>query len=297
MTGVQTCALPISGLFQLTAAGRELCEIARTSLTRLRDFERHRSGGTIEIHLGAGESILVWLLLPRLGEMLAIEPKVVLTLHNLRSDETLRRLREGRLDFGILRTPPKLPSLKSLALRSVEYALFVPKPVAGKRRPHDLPGLLSKVPLALLEGTGEVNLAVAHWAEGQGVRLRTPLRCTSLIQVAEAVKRLGMAAVLPTWAESTFEAGSTVRIELPELHSLSPALRLVWSKRQGGIRPFLDRLARLIASCITDGLGVVEGRDAKKRVTVSGRKSPDFSYPTKAHSRRPRIHEESELGV
>ena len=239
------------GLFRLTAAGCELSEIARTTLTRLDDLERRGAGRPVEVHLGAGESVLVWMVLPRLGELLASEPAVVLTLHNLQSEEILRRLRDGRLDFGILRRTPTQAGLKSVALKPVEYALFAPRNPVSTRRPLDPQELLSKVPLALLEGTGESNQALANWAEVQGVALQTRLRCTSLLQAAEAVKRLGMAAVLPTWAESAFAAGSVARLELPALQSLRGPLQLVWSKRQGAVRTFLARMAKAISTSLT----------------------------------------------
>lgn len=239
------------GLFRLTAAGRELSEIARTALTRLDDFERRCAGKPVEVHLGAGESVLVWMLLPRLGGLLASEPAVVLTLHNLQSDEILRRLCDGRLDFGILRRTPTQAGLKSVLLKPVEYALFVPQTLVSRRQPTKLHELLSKAPLALLEGSGGLNQALADWAEAQSVGFHTRLRCTSLLQAAEAVKRLGMAAILPTWAESTFTAGSVVRLELPGLQSLRAPLQLVWSKRQGAVRTFLTRMAKTISASLT----------------------------------------------
>jgi len=239
------------GLFRLTAAGCELSEIARTTLTRLDDLERRGAGRPVEVHLGAGESVLVWMVLPRLGELLASEPAMVLTLHNLQSEEILKRLRDGRLDFGILRRTPTQAGLKSVALKPVEYALFAPRSLVSKRQPIDPQELLSKAPLALLEGNSELNQALTDWAEAQGVNLQTRLRCTSLLQAAEAVKRLGMAAVLPTWAESAFTAGTVVRLELPALQSLRAPLQLVWSKRQGAVRTFLARMAKAIGTSLT----------------------------------------------
>jgi DNA-binding transcriptional LysR family regulator len=158
------------------------------------------------------------------------------------------RLRDGRLDFGILRRQSIQPGLKSLTLKSVRYALFLPTHLAGTHSTDDVAASLGKVSFAMLEGTAEINTALAQWAETQGVRVQAPLRCTSLIQVAEAVKQLGMAAVLPTWAESALDPQRVVRFELPSLTKLGAPMRLVWSKRQSGVRTFLDRLAKLIES-------------------------------------------------
>ena len=232
------------GVFRLTTDGRMLLEVARGALTRLEDFERHCAGQLTEVHLGAGESVLVWLLMPRLGLLLASEAKVAFTLHNLQSDEIVTRLRDGRLDFGILRRADVGAGLESVALGRVSYALFVPESalVRGPREP--LRRLLARLPLAVLEGGGAVHETLAAWAAGHGVTLNIRLRCTSLVQAAAAVGQLGMAAVLPTWAASAFAPGQVIQVRLSFLSSLEAPLRLVWSKRQLGVRPFLEGVAK-----------------------------------------------------
>ena len=74
------------GVFRLTAAGRTLIDIARPSLIQLEDFERRCGGQSTEVHIGAGESVLVWLLTPKLKPLLAADSMLVLTLHNLQSE-------------------------------------------------------------------------------------------------------------------------------------------------------------------------------------------------------------------
>jgi len=244
------------GAFQLTAAGTTLLEIARGALTRLGDFERQCAGRSTEVHLGAGESVLVWLAVPRLGPLLASVPSgpsgptVAFTLHNLQSEEIVTRLRDGRLDFGILRQAEVGVGLESLTLGRVSYALFVPgsAPKCGSREP--LRRLLNRLPLAVLEGGGAVHDALAAWAAEHQVELNIRLRCSSLVQVAAAVARLGVAAVLPTWAAVAFAAGEVTRVQASFLSQLEVPLRLAWSKRQFGLRPFLDGLAREIGQLL-----------------------------------------------
>jgi DNA-binding transcriptional LysR family regulator len=95
-----------------------------------------------------------------------------------------------------------------------------------------------------LEGGGAVHEALAAWAAEHGVTLNIRLRCTSLVQAAAAVGQPGMAAVLPVWAASAFAPGEVSQVRLPFLSSLETPLRLVWSKRQLGVRPFLANLAK-----------------------------------------------------
>lgn len=238
------------GVFRLTAAGRGLVEIARPALTRLEDFERRCRDGKTEIHLGAGESVLVWLVTPRLKTLLTGNPQLALTLHNLQSEDITARLRDGRLDFGILRRAALPAGLVHLPLGDVEQAAFVPRAALGKGRAPSAARLLGQAPLALLEGSNAVNTALLDWASANGVGLDVRLRCTSLVQVAAAVMQLGMAAVLPTWAAAAFPPGRVMRLDLPELQSLTVPLHLVWSQRQVAVRPFLGGLAKALAGAL-----------------------------------------------
>lgn len=240
------------GAFRLTATGRTLLEIARGALTRLEDFERHCAGALTEVHIGAGESVLVWLLTPRLGRLLEAEPPVAFTLHNLQSEEIVTRLRDGRLDFGILRQADVGAGLESQTLGCVSYALFVPESALARGPREPVRRLLSRLPLAVLEGGGAVQDTLAAWTARHGVAMNIRLRCTSLVQAAAVVARLGLASVLPTWAAAAFAPGQVTQVRLPFLNPLQVPLRLAWTKRQLGVRPFLDRLAKEIGHVLAD---------------------------------------------
>jgi DNA-binding transcriptional LysR family regulator len=241
------------GMYRLTVAGRELRDLARETLARLGDFERRCAGQPMEIHLGAGEAILVWLLLPRLKTVLGESSRVVLTLHNLRSEDILARLREGRLDFGILRRPALPGGLRSAALPPVDYALFVSKTKVPKSSPVSAAKLLSRLPFACLEGNSELNQALTDLAAAEGKPFEVGVRCTSLPQVAEAVRHLGFAAVLPVWAESAFAPGEVVKLDLSISKSPRTPLRLAWSKRQEATRPEIARIAQVIVRQLSGG--------------------------------------------
>lgn len=238
------------GLFRLTAAGRALLDIARPALTRLGDFQRRCEGEPTEVHLGAGESALVWLVTPRLKPLLDRHPGLAFTLHNLRSEDIAARLRDGRLDFGILRGTAVPAGCLALPANKADYALFVPRTAIPKAQPVTALQLLSRLPVASLEGSSSMSEALADWAAEQGLRLNVRVQCTSLLQAAAAVEHAGMAALLPVWAESALNPGRTTRVSLPALRTLNAPLRLVWSRRQAAIRPFLAGLAKDLASAL-----------------------------------------------
>jgi len=238
------------GVFRLTAAGRGLIEVARPALVRLEDFDRRCTAQLTEVHLGAGESVLVWLVSPRLRTLLDKDPNLGFTFHNLRSEEILTRLRQGRLDFGIVRCSTVGAGLTSAPLGKVEYALFMSAGATRKRRGTTAAQKLGQVPLVLLEGGGSVGDALTDWAASNRISLRVRLRCTSLVQAAAAVQDLGLAAVLPVWAEVAFAPGTTEHMSLPALRSVDAPLHLIWSKRQLGVRPVLVGLAKMLANTL-----------------------------------------------
>jgi len=132
----------------------------------------------------------------------------------------------------------------------VDHTLFVARSALPQRRSLSPEAVLARVPLALLEGSSDLSQAVADWAETRGVSLRPGLRCTSLLQASEAVKHLGMAAILPTWAELAFAPGEVTTLGLPGIQSLRAPLHLVWSKRQGVVRSFLAQVAKALCTSL-----------------------------------------------
>ena len=239
------------GVFRLTEAGQGLYDVARHALTQLDDFERRCNHQSADVHLGAGESTLVWLVVPRLQHVFAGAPRAAFTLHNLQSEEISARLRDGRLDFGILRRTADVGDSQSLPLGEVRYALFLPQRDLANGQAESLSRLLSRLPFAALEGNNAATQMLSKWTERRRGRLNIRLRCTSLVQVAAAVADLGMAAVLPCWCERAFTSRDVTRVELPALKSLATPLRLVWTRRQAAIRPFLGSLAKELAAALT----------------------------------------------
>jgi len=51
--------------------------------------------------VGFDESLIQWLLLPRLSGLAAAHPRLVFTFQNLKTDEILHRLLDGGVDFGV----------------------------------------------------------------------------------------------------------------------------------------------------------------------------------------------------
>jgi len=92
----------------------------------LEDFARGISAQPVEIALAAGESTLLWLVLPRLAKIRKQLPGVSWILQKLKTEEILERLADGRSDIGIVRSDALPKSLTGTPIGNLEFALFIP---------------------------------------------------------------------------------------------------------------------------------------------------------------------------
>jgi DNA-binding transcriptional LysR family regulator len=57
-------------VLKLTEKGERLAELAREQLRSLEDFRAECKGGTAGFTIGAGDSLIQWLVIPRLAQVL-----------------------------------------------------------------------------------------------------------------------------------------------------------------------------------------------------------------------------------
>src|SRR6059036_1387384 len=67
------------GPAELTDAGQRLYEIIGHTLSALEEFRLTCAGQPLELVIGAGESLIQWLLLPRLSGLAAAHPRLAVT--------------------------------------------------------------------------------------------------------------------------------------------------------------------------------------------------------------------------
>src|SRR6185503_14361179 len=85
-----------------TDAGKRLYEIVGHTLSALDEFRVTCAGQPIELVIGAGESLIQWLLLPRLSGLSAAHPRLAVTFQNMKTDPIVAGVLDGSLDFGVV---------------------------------------------------------------------------------------------------------------------------------------------------------------------------------------------------
>jgi DNA-binding transcriptional LysR family regulator len=222
----------------LTDAGRELARLARAHLLGLDDFKRTVRAQPQRISIAAGNSVLEWLLLPRLAELRARLPETVFEFHSRQTSDIAANLRDLTLDLGIVREDAVAALLKARRLIAVRYALFVPIALARGLTAANLEARLATLPLATSLG-GQFRDTLEAAARKAGSALRISIACASFTQAARAVKSGACAAVLPSLAAADFDSAKVREFPVPFLKQHTRQLCLAWNPRLIEVRPAL----------------------------------------------------------
>ncbi len=237
------------GPAELTDAGQRLYEIVGHTLSALEEFRLICAGQPLELTIGAGESLIQWLLLPRLLGLSVAHPRLTVTFQNLKTDEILEQVSDGALDFGVVSRLGSHRALVTAPLGKLEYRLFAAARLLPANERLKLSSeLLGQLPLAMLEGSTGLRQAIEEEAQRIGVKLHVRLRFSSYPQLAQAVANLDLAAIMPRLAEAAFEGKAVRAVSLPFLSALSRQVCLVWNRRVAEVRPAIAKYSRLLPS-------------------------------------------------
>jgi LysR family hydrogen peroxide-inducible transcriptional activator len=231
----------------LTDVGREIAERARAVLTevdQIKGIARRAcdpEAGTLR--LGIFPTLAPYLLphvVPMLREAF---PRLELLLVEEKTEVVLERLREGRLDAGILALPIHEDSMHTEFLFEEPFLLAVPEshPLA-RRKQLRLTDLANESLLLLEDGhcLRDQALDVCHLA---GAGERTGFRATSLETLRQMVAANVGITLLPTLAVKP-PVARVANVHLVEFHGHPPSRRIamVWRK-SSAMDSFLMRLA------------------------------------------------------
>ena len=231
----------------LTEAGQRLTLIAREYFSALSDFKTGCSGRPVEIVVGAGDSLIQWLLLPRLDEIRKRLPKARFKFVSLSTSESVKSLADGLVDFALVRRNAIAPPLQAIPLGAMRYSLFVPSALMIGRSPKVVLKSLHSLPLATLSGDGAFRGALAGAARKQSVSLNICLECSSFPMAARAVIKGNMAAILPSIAAVEILSSEITEIPAPFLHPFKRDLCLASNSRLARIRPALETARAVLA--------------------------------------------------
>jgi DNA-binding transcriptional LysR family regulator len=238
----------------LNEHGRRLAAVVREHFAGLRDFQCECRDQPVRYTLGAGDSILQWLVLPMMGTWIKAVPNSRLCLSNLRSDQIVEDLLHARLDFGIVRHGTAVEPLKQVSIGPLPYALFVPEALVPKAKRDDEPWMLRHLPWTTLASDASFLQRVTDAAAKQGLSFDVILEAESFPQAACAVATGAFAGVLPLAARADFTGQKMLVIEAPFLKTVERKLALVWHPRLLRIRPYAKAAAEWLGRNLREAL-------------------------------------------
>lgn len=233
-------------LLKLTPQGERLAELAREQLRSLDDFRAECRQESVAFTLGAGDSLIQWLVIPRLGKVIEAFPGTHFATENLRTNEIVQQLTEGRLDFGIIRKNAMAPGLKAVSLGVVSYVALVPDGMVRGKRKLTLRQVLAELPLASQTTDGQFASALREIARALDVPLAPALSCQSFPQNLAALRTGRFWAIVPEIAVRELPSGAAHRLTDPLLAQLDREAMLAWNPRLVRVRPNAARIATML---------------------------------------------------
>ena len=183
----------------LTPDGHRLANLAREHLQALDRFASDVAGKELTARIGAGDSIINWLLIPNEPDDELIR-RVHWHYFNLQAEDIKERLLDQRLDFGLIRDIDSRSRLKTQKLGQIENSLFVPTRLL-KDTSHCTPSnIVPLVPLALLDGYSTIRAAIEETCRKQDCIPNIRYECTAATQIATLIASGRAAGPLPAMA-------------------------------------------------------------------------------------------------
>lgn len=237
-------------LLKLTTQGEKLAELAREHLRSLDDFRAECRDESVAFTLGAGDSLIQWLVIPRLGDITRHFPGTRFATSNLRTNEIVQQITDCRVDFGIIRKNAVAPGLKSVSLGLVKYVALVPTPLWGRRKKLSLREFFTELPIATQTTDGQFTAQLREIVKSVDATLAPALACQSFPQTMAAIRSGRYAAIVPELALRDFPSGSVHQLEAEEIQTLSREAMLTWNPRLVRIRPNASKIAHRLQQAL-----------------------------------------------
>ena len=237
------------GRFQLTPEGRELFQMVQMQIGGLEELVRRWSNARVDLRIGAGESLLQWLIITALNQFERRCNNVTAVLHNLTNEKIEQWLLDGRLDLGFVREETSNRNFLRRSIAALQYRLFAPKTLLRRSRNKSAEAILQNVKIGLLDES-RISDALLAFARKHGFELDVCLRATSYIQLLQAVRASYCAAVLPAFARPQFSDRTAEEVELRELKQFDHTIVAVQPKQHAMVRPAASEAAHLLVEII-----------------------------------------------
>jgi DNA-binding transcriptional LysR family regulator len=236
---------------RLTDAGRKLALITQSFFLEIDALRAVESLDNV-VRIGAGESVLRWLLMPRFTEMKSLAPGVRFEFRTRNTAQSVEDVKTGKVDFAIVRKDAAEDSMTALPCASMQYAFVVPRKLLPGRTAAGL-HLLPTIPFALLTGDGVLAKRIVTWAAKEGVNLDIHVKAENFSLLLSSIENADLAAVLPVAAAASLSKERFATVQIDRIETLTRELVLVYSPHAAELREVIRRLAPRLSSLLAGG--------------------------------------------
>lgn len=227
---------------RLTREGIQLANLARDFLNQIAEFDAANRKGQARYTIAAGDSLIQWLVVPRIATLVDALPQVRLSTVSLQTTEIIRQLAESRIDVGLVRRTADTSGLRTLRLGHLSYRIVVPRALLAGNPPPNASEVIARLPMAMQVSEGEFTKILTQIAQQITRTFQPAFECQSFPQVFSAVRSRRFAAVLPDLATADLPPQTFLVLEAAELRPLERDICLVWSPRSTKVRPHAQKL-------------------------------------------------------
>jgi DNA-binding transcriptional LysR family regulator len=235
----------------LTVAGKRLARLIQEQFLGLQDFQSD-CGQVVRVPLtiGSDDSLLQWLLIPRMGAIQRAAPRLVLAMMNLWTEKLVRKLADMTLDFALLRRNAVVPPLKSIPLGTLRYDLFVPRQLMAARASQEPQEILPHVPLAIQSSPGAFRRTLEKAVHAARANLDVRVQCDTFPEAMRALQTGEYATILPRLAAGELDKERFVQVPVPWFKKLERPVALAWNPRLPKVRASAEKLIPILATIL-----------------------------------------------
>jgi DNA-binding transcriptional LysR family regulator len=239
----------IGKTLQPNEMGRRVALVAQTFFGALDDVMHLGAAKAETVRLGAGDSVLRWLVMPQLSELMAGDPALSFDVRSMTTEVASREIITGGIDIAIVRTDSVPAELQSEVLTEFQYVLAVPRALLRSREGAEV---FEGRPLrfAELAGDGFFAKTVKATAAGLGLNLHPVLVAQTFSLLVSAVESGTAAAFLPEPAAKSLAEDRFALVSAEGMRALNRSLSLIWSghvaESRPSVRRAISRLRRVI---------------------------------------------------
>lgn len=172
-----------------------------------------------EIHIGASDMTLQYYLLPHLERFHEKYPGIKVVVTNAPTPETLRNLREGIIDFGVVSTPFDAgDEIQAIVVREIEDVFVAGRKfIPYKNRMLDLQEL-EHMPIICLEGETSSRSYIDNFLLQNHVEIKPEFElATSDMIVQFTLRNLGVGCVVRDFASEYLDSGQLFELRFNQI--------------------------------------------------------------------------------